>query len=313
MRFSDLSKEAIKITPLQMPLPVSQAFRLLLETHADFLPVLEFADYLKGVYLADILMLMLKCQKGRACSSHVPTSFLREVPFIDTSGPEHSQIDKMKEFMEAATSVVLLSHGSYVGIVPFGGIVNFIHKHQLIEAVATSPLTGLPGNISIKKEFGRRMAEGGPFYMCYCDLNDFKPFNDKYGVPKGDDVIRFTAFVLTDTCQGNFVGHIGGDDFIFYLPSHAVHKTIDDICKTFDSGIGNFYSSNHREQGGIMSIDREGRPRVFPIMSAAFAAVLVENNIDFDQAFTSIVEGKDISKKKCKEIGGSYATIIEAK
>src|SRR5215470_73161 len=84
---------------------------------------------------------------------------------------------------------------------------------------AASPLTGLPGNLSIDAEVRRRLDEQQPFALLSIDIDSFKSFNDRYGYQRGDETIRSLARILEESVQqpgvsGAFVGHIGGDDFV---------------------------------------------------------------------------------------------------
>ena len=93
-----------------------------------------------------------------------------------------------------------------------------------------SPLTGLPGNVQITAEMKRRIQNNIKFAMLYVDLDNFKAYNDTYGFSKGDEIIKFTAKVLTDNIlnikggDNNFVGHIGGDDFVGIVEGEDFEK-----------------------------------------------------------------------------------------
>ncbi|MBI5042874.1 MAG: response regulator, partial [Nitrospirae bacterium] len=100
------------------------------------------------------------------------------------------------------------------------------------EDYSTSPTTMLPGNIAIEREINAEIRNGNPFSVCYIDLDNFKAYNDNYGFLKGDAVIKQTAKVITDVVKeyGNdldFIGHIGGDDFIVLTISIAVVTSND--------------------------------------------------------------------------------------
>ena len=90
------------------------------------------------------------------------------------------------------------------------------------------PSTRLPGAVEMKAEIGRRLARNVLFATCYADLDHFKEFNDRYSYYEGDRVIRILAQILHDVVKGmchedGFVGHIGGDDFIYIIPLGGVN------------------------------------------------------------------------------------------
>jgi PleD family two-component response regulator len=136
-----------------------------------------------------------------------------------------------------------------------------------------SPLTGLPGNASIHSELERRISDiDTPFAVCWCDLDNFKAFNDHYGFLRGDDAIKWTAVLLSSTVEShhwphNMVGHIGGDDFVLICDPFQVEAICKEAVHDFDEGIGALYDPEDREAGYIDVPDRRGDMHRYPIMS----------------------------------------------
>src|SRR5208282_4699822 len=159
---------------------------------------------------------------------------------------------------------------------------------------------GLPGNLAIKKEFQTRVEAGESFCVGYLDLNDFKAYNDKYGIAKGDSAIKFTALLLTRHCRGGFVGHIGGDDFIFFLEKDSAESTLHAIMDDFDKNIVAFYREDHRKLGYIISMDREQRVKRFPLMSASLASVEIDGGASFEEISELLVGLKERAKEDSK-------------
>jgi PleD family two-component response regulator len=144
--------------------------------------------------------------------------------------------------------------------------------------VSLSPLTRLPGNLAIESELRRRIAEGSPFAVLYMDLDNFKAFNDVYGFTHGDEAIRLTARIATEAVRRlgtakDFVGHIGGDDFIVVADPDIAIPIAEDIIATFDREIRTLYSPAHLEAGYLETHDRRGTVRRFPIVSLSIAIV----------------------------------------
>ncbi len=141
-----------------------------------------------------------------------------------------------------------------------------------------SPLTRLPGNLAIEQVLKGKMEHGEKFALCYIDLDDFKAFNDKYGYAKGSDLIKMTGEVLYRAKdeyadQQDFVGHIGGDDFVLITSPDKVESVCQAILDEFDSLIPDYYPPEDRETGFIEGSDRYGVMRRFPIMSITIAVV----------------------------------------
>ncbi len=140
-----------------------------------------------------------------------------------------------------------------------------------------NPLTKLPGNNVIHEEIEKRIREGTKFVAIYCDLDNFKAFNDNYGIAVGDQAIRLTATILREAVrQGNlsdFLGHEGGDDFILLTSPEKADPVTQFICSEFDRKIQELYSTEDRQRGHILSKDREGNAKRFPIMTLSLAGV----------------------------------------
>jgi diguanylate cyclase (GGDEF)-like protein len=139
-----------------------------------------------------------------------------------------------------------------------------------------NPLTGLPGNTEIQREILSRISRDVKFSVAYVDLDNFKAYNDAYGFSKGDTVIVFVSDTLSDQVRlwGNeddFIGHIGGDDFIFISTPDKVERICKEITDIFDEKIVEFYGEDDRKNRSIKTINRKGELDVFPIMSVSIA------------------------------------------
>jgi len=138
--------------------------------------------------------------------------------------------------------------------------------------VEVNPLTRLPGNISINREIQERIDGSKVFAVAYGDLDHFKPFNDFYGFSRGDEVIRVTGRLILNIVrnkqpQDGFVGHIGGDDFIYLVDVDLVEAISNEIIGAFDRIIPTFYDKGDREKGYITSRDRLGKVQTFPMVA----------------------------------------------
>ena len=140
------------------------------------------------------------------------------------------------------------------------------------------PSTRLPGTREIEAELSRRVASGERFAACYADLDHFKEFNDRYGYHHGDQVIRLLARILHDVVKGlcaeeGFVGHIGGDDFLYTVPVAAMTRVCDDVIRVFDELIPLQYSEQDRRIGYFFGKDRRGQLHRVPLMTLSVGVV----------------------------------------
>ena len=144
-----------------------------------------------------------------------------------------------------------------------------------------NPLTRLPGNVSIINEFSRKIESKSLFAVCYVDLDKFKAYNDKYGFEHGDEVIRETARILIQATQqagnpGDFIGHIGGDDFVVITNPQAADKICEKIIAEFDKKVPSFYKEADRKNGYIIALDRQGKEQKIPLLSISIGVVTNE-------------------------------------
>jgi diguanylate cyclase (GGDEF)-like protein len=150
------------------------------------------------------------------------------------------------------------------------------------EQANVNPLTKLPGNLVIEQSVQQRIQNKEPLSFCYCDLDHFKAYNDRYGYTAGDRVITHTAKLLLEVAErlGNpsdFVGHIGGDDFVLVTTPDKEKKLCTEVMKVFDRTIPEFYEPEDRKEGCIIIRGRGGVTRTCPIMSITIAAVNNKN------------------------------------
>jgi diguanylate cyclase (GGDEF)-like protein len=141
-----------------------------------------------------------------------------------------------------------------------------------------SPLTRLPGNIAIERALNDRLRVGEKFALCYVDLDNFKAYNDRYGYAKGSDIIKATGEILYESCRKHgrvedFVGHIGGDDFVLITSPELVPAVCEVVIREFDRMIPSHYSAQDLQLGYIEATDRYGIQRRFPIMTLSIAVV----------------------------------------
>jgi len=145
------------------------------------------------------------------------------------------------------------------------------------EMRAQSPLTGLPGNVSIEAEAARRIADNRAIALCYADLDNFKAFNDFYGFLRGDQVIVFTAQTVSAAAESDeeaFVGHVGGDDFVVITDPSGAEDLCRAIIERFDSGVASLYDPADVERGYIEVENRQKVLVRYPLLSISIGVAI---------------------------------------
>ncbi|HVP14427.1 MAG TPA: response regulator [Terriglobales bacterium] len=140
-----------------------------------------------------------------------------------------------------------------------------------------NPLTGLPGNLSINEEIERRLDSGVPFALLQVDIDFFKSYNDQYGYARGDQAIQGLTRILIEAArhhgEGNFVGHIGGDDFVLLTSTESAEAVGQEIIDAFTRLVPTLYDAEDRERGYVEVLGRRHDTERFPLMSVTIAMV----------------------------------------
>jgi len=177
-----------------------------------------------------------------------------------------------------------------------------------IKQKEANPLTGLPGNTAIERELISRINQKKPYAFLYIDIDNFKGFNDYYGYQKGDEIIGYLAGILNRTIEKlgsreDFIGHIGGDDFVMIAaPTHA-ELMAKYIIDEFDKGALLLLDEDDVKRGYLEVRDRQGELKRIPVMSVTMALVVsTDNNIEH---FAEVNDIASSLKEYGKRIKGS--------
>ena len=177
-----------------------------------------------------------------------------------------------------ADGFIVTENGRYLGLGKADQLVRSVTETRIEAARHANPLTSLPGNLPIGQHIERLLNSGAEFVACYADLNNFKPFNDRYGYWRGDEMICLLARVVLANCdpQRDFVGHVGGDDFIVLLQSTDWHGRCERIIDELAASALALFDDTARRSGGIQAEDRHGVSRFFPCTTLSIGAVVVQ-------------------------------------
>lgn len=227
-----------------------------------------------------------------AVDIHLPLSELSEV--VVHAHPRH-----------LISGFIITDAGKYLGIGSVQDLVREVTAMQMEAAKYANPLTQLPGNVPINQHIDNLLAAKEYCAIAYCDLDHFKPFNDVYGYARGDDVIRLTARVLTEVCDPeiDFVGHVGGDDFVLVFRSPDWQARCERALRMFGEEILGFFSRDDIERGGYVTENRKGVPEFHALTALSIGVVEAKPGMFRSHLEVSVVAAE--VKKKAKGIKGN--------
>jgi diguanylate cyclase (GGDEF)-like protein len=176
---------------------------------------------------------------------------------------------------------VLVDAGRYVGLGTPEQLVRRVTEQRIEAARHANPLTFLPGNIPISEHIRRLINGKNGFAASYCDLNHFKPFNDRYGYWQGDRMIRLLANIITAECDPlrDFAGHVGGDDFVVLFQSADWQNRCESMIERFNSAALALYDAEARSLGFIAAEDRRGNASAFPLTTLSIGVLMAPPGI----------------------------------
>jgi GGDEF domain-containing protein len=192
--------------------------------------------------------------------------------------------------------------------------VNMAQRLKRLEEMYldTSPLTRLPGGIAIENVLNKRIKAGSPIAFCLMDIDNFKAYNDNYGYAKGNDIIQSTAAVINEAVakygsEDDFIGHIGGDDYVLITTPDLYPRICQAVIDQFDKTIPGFYNENDRKRGHIVGENRQGQEVKFPLASLSIAVVTnvkrkFKNHIQYGEVAAEM-------KEHAKTVAGSTVMV----
>jgi diguanylate cyclase (GGDEF)-like protein len=208
-----------------------------------------------------------------------PISSVMESPTLLIDGQlrleQVSRLVTQKGKMRLTEEFVITREGLYHGLGQTIDLLRLLTEQQLQAAKHSNPLTLLPGNGAVRSCVDRLLEAERRFIVAYFDLDGFKPYNDVFGYAHGDQVILYLAGVLKSAFSPrlDFVGHIGGDDFVVVMRSADWRERVQKVLEQFSAAVAGFYSPQHAEAGHITAADRDGAMRDFPLLTLSVAAL----------------------------------------
>ncbi|MBF0528139.1 MAG: EAL and GGDEF domain-containing protein [Deltaproteobacteria bacterium] len=218
------------------------------------------------------------------------THLMNRGPLIvdsDQSVEEVAKLAMQRRGPEIYDDIIVTRNNELVGTVSVQRLLDYLAQFQVELAKGTNPLTGLPGNLAIEHELERRIKHQIASSLMYVDLDNFKVYNDVYGFSKGDQVILMTAQVLGDAINKagdyrDFLGHVGGDDFIIISTYDRADAIGEAIVKRFAEEAPKYYNEEHRRTGSMIAVGRDGIRREFGFVSVSIGII----DFEFHRSFT---------------------------
>lgn len=236
------------------------------------------------------------------------TLFMESKPLIvdkDMTLQELSHLITTVEAHHLANGFIITESGHYLGMGTSQDLLSEMTKMQIEAARYANPLTMLPGNVPISEYMDRLLMRGEQFLACYFDLDHFKPFNDVYGFKRGDDLIQLLGKLLVEYADSDldFVGHVGGDDFIVVFQSEDWESRCHQILAKFEQLIPDYYAPDDRMFGGIRAEDRTGNALFYPFVSISIGAVGIDPGVYSNHY--EIATATAYAKKQAKKLQGN--------
>lgn len=197
--------------------------------------------------------------------------------------------------------VIVVKEDKYYGGVTVKDLLEAAISIQVERATDANPLTKLPGNQRIQKEIEEKISEQQNYSIMYLDIDNFKAYNDAYGFENGDLMIRAVADSMRISCRrGEFLGHIGGDDFVIISDHHDMKENYEKIIKHFHDCLEHLYTSEDYQNREIISRNRNGLIENFPLASISAAMITNEDikDMSIDDFSKKIAKVKKMSKEK---------------
>ncbi len=235
--------------------------------------------------------------------------FVERAPIIGLDA-EAEELMSLFANMENSACVILTENMRYAGVVSAASLIKVVNEKQLKIAQDQNPLTSLPGNRAVRdfmQEAGRDDEESR--FFCYCDFDNFKPFNDHYGFQKGDHAISLFAALMKRYffSEGDFLGHIGGDDFFIGVRDwtrEELDEILERLLSDFHGDVIELYSEEERASGRIRGHDRSGLERDYPLLRCSIGVLELPKGLLLDDIGRISVEIAAIKASAKESEGG---------
>lgn len=209
---------------------------------------------------------------------------------------------------------IITLNGGYLGLGRVIDVLKLITELKIQQARYANPLTLLPGNVPIQQCLTRLLQQARESIICYVDIDSFKPFNDIYGYGRGDEVLLCLAQCLNERIDPtrDFVGHIGGDDFLLVLGPEDWRKRLNQLLDDFQSQCRRFYRPEHLEAGCFVAPNRQGVRQEFALLSLSIGVVHLRPEACAALDASQLAEMASQAKHHAKGVVGFSVYVIDS-
>jgi len=208
---------------------------------------------------------------------------------------------------------IIIHNGRYLGLGRVIDVLKLITEQKIQQARYANPLTLLPGNVPIQQCLTRLLQQQREAAICYVDIDSFKPFNDLYGYARGDEVLLCLAQCLSERVDPNhdFVGHIGGDDFMLVLGSADWERRLQLLLEDFQRQCRRFYRPEHVQAGCFVAANRQGQRQEFALLSLSIGVVQLRPQACAGLDAGQLAELASQAKHQAKDLCGYSLYLID--
>lgn len=263
-----------------------------------------------GMVYRDQLAELMSTNYGHALFDKKPVASIMNpitisVELSDSIDDVSNQISDNEQFDLRPEFVVVLN-GIYMGLVNVRSLLKKMTEEKIKNAQHANPLTMLPGNMVIQRKIEQIMPLSTNFSLAYFDLDHFKPFNDLYGYAIGDEAIKMLATIIKDNCKTDFVGHVGGDDFVVLFTHNSAVETCYQIIEQFTQQRLSLFKNEDIQRQGYFSAGRDGKMQFFPLLSLSCG--VIQPDLTCIKSHHEIATLASEAKKKAKQapVGNVY-------
>lgn len=266
-----------------------------------------------GVISKARFTLKLSGRYGFSLYQKKPITSLMETDFLEVdyqtpvSAVSHIAMsrpaDKLYDF------IIVTKNSEYLGTVTIKDLLQKTTEIEVVNAKHQNPLTGLPGNVIIEQKINRCISSDEKYSILYLDIDNFKAYNDVYGFENGDMIIKLlSSTIIKNVSTHQFIGHIGGDDFVIIMNNFNIEPLCKAIIEDFERDVLNYYTENDINNGYIITQNRHGQTEKFPLISLSIVGITNKSTRFTDQY--QISEQLAYLKKQCKQHKGSCHYMI---
>jgi len=316
---ADLSALVLKQSAVAVSRPTGDVLELFrLQANLNSVAVLDANDTPVGIVHRSLLSDALLKPFATDLLARKPISRLMSEDFLAVElGQSLQQVSRLltsRARQRIDEDFIITVNGRYHGLGRVIDVLKLITEMKIQQARHANPLTLLPGNVPIQQCLSRLLRQGQEAVICYVDIDHFKPFNDLYGYAKGDEILLCLAHCLDQQVDPScdFVGHIGGDDFLLVMKSTEWSTRISELFVAFEQRCRSFDRNDHLAEGCFVAEGRQGGQQRYPLLSLSVGAVHLKPGSNAQLDASGLAGLASQAKRRAKQEAGYSLYTIEA-